>query len=133
MNITLVNRAISKVYFKNKTYLSKSNTGISLESKQETRVDFDFENNRLICTISVHMTEENSEPSLEIDFEIVGFYVCEEPIGEADKNELHVMACQNLYPYLVEAIASLTSGAGISPIILPPLSMVAGDITKVDE
>ena len=132
MNITLVNRAISKVYFKNKTYMSKPNTGISLESKQETRVDFDLENRRLICSISVHMTEQNGEPSLEIDFEIVGFYVCDEPIEEANKNELHVMACQNLYPYLVEAVASLTSGAGISPIILPPLSMSAGDITKVD-
>lgn len=131
MNITLVNRAISKVYFKNKTYLNKPNTGISLEAKQETRVDFDFENKRLICSISAHMTEQSSEPNLEIDFEIVGFYMCDEPIEEANKNELHVLACQNLYPYLVEAVASLTSGAGISPIILPPLTMSAGDITKV--
>lgn len=132
MNITLVNRAISKVYFKNSTYLNKQNTGISLDAKQETRVDFDFENKRLICSISVRMTEQNSEPNLEIEFEIVGFYICDEPIEETDKNDLHVMACQNLYPYLVEAVASLTSGAGISPIILPPLSISAVDITKVD-
>lgn len=133
MQITLINRAIKNIVFENDVYGSDPNIEIKLEAKQDTRVDFDYANKKLACTLSMRMAEVAEKPRVVLNFDMVGLFLCDEVISNENRAELHILSCQKLFPYLVEAIASITCKSGMQPIILPPMNITNKDITIVSE
>ena len=127
MNITYLSRAIKNIDFKRELGITQ-NLHATLQVKSNNRVDFDVENKRLVCTMEIAISEKTKEPRLSAFIEMVGLFKCDEDITEDNRGQLHLLACQKLYPYIVEAFASISVTAGIAPIILPPLNLNINEI-----
>lgn len=131
MSIILLKKVIRKMHFEN-DLTSIKEMEFSLEVKQNTRVDFDKEHNRLACVMNVHIAEKRNDPKYVLAVEMLGLFESDVEINDDNRKDLHIEASKKLYPFLMETVASISGKSGITPIILKPLN-ITNDKIEVTE
>ena len=100
-------------------------------------VGFNVKNNldkekRTLTTVLIGTLKTQTEP------ELFTLEVTVEGVFEGDNNEdlekfSHVHAPAHLFPFIREIIANTTMRAGIPPVLLPPVNLVATKISSETE
>ena len=112
------NYIVNEIYFKRN---EKFEANKSVEVKLNIIPDLKVENNNMIVNLVTNIfekSEENDYP-FEMKIDISGHFIAEHP------EKFYHNALAILYPYVRAIVSTYTASANISPLILPPINIIA--------
>lgn len=111
---------LKEINFNRNTNMNDTGLNISLDSGSNISDD----RKKLIYELACKLTDKSE--SFHLNCTMVGVFSIDESKGNMDFqqfSENHAPAI--LFPYLRETITSITTKAGLAPVILPPLNILA--------
>ena len=78
---------------------------------------------------SVDVSDKENPAQFSISVEMVGIFECEEGLA---KEKLHVESFRELFPFVRSIVATMTTNAGMPPVIIPTIDIEKQEIYKVE-
>ncbi len=124
-NLTLKAYKVSKIDLKNKL---PGATKLELKNQYSHNVKYGKNNNcEGILTVKVADKEHNDNFGISVT--VQGIFQYE---GELIREKVHVDTFNALFPYARALITTLTSNAGMPPIIIPPIDIENQEIYRIE-
>jgi len=112
------------------TYINKMPSGSQL--KLDTKFSYNVKYSKeLTCQgeMTVTVNAKNDPENFAIKVRMIGAFTYKEG---ADKDLLHVETFQTLFPFVRALVSTITTNAGIPPIILPNVNMEGQSIYRIE-
>ena len=114
MNIVTFNGyKVSEIILKNK---NESNTIFDLENKYSYKVNYLSDNKTCIGKLIIEITDKKVTDQFLIKVELSGFFNYKEDVS---KENINVETFKELFPYVRVLITTLTTNAGMPPLVIP--------------
>lgn len=90
-------------------------------SRQVRKVNGNDKLNFIALSVKIESTEQEPKP-FDIHATVVGIFEVEDIKNDAEERNFVIEATKTVYPYLRQAVSSLTATAGIAPLFLPVIT-----------
>lgn len=117
MNLILTGQQISEIQFLSHP---KSDTPFSVEKRYSFNMAYSSDNSRCRATLRQEGRAEDAPERFSFEIEMFGFFDCEGIYDSEDKLQAHMLAYQLLFPHMQAFIRTLTTQAGMPPLMLAP-------------
>lgn len=117
MNLILDRQQISEVKFQSHP---KADTPFTLENLYHFNVAYNGDNSGCKATLLQIGRAEGAPEMFSFEVEMTGFFSCEGLQSTEDQRQAHVLAYQLLFPHMQAFIRTLTTQAGMPPLMLVP-------------
>lgn len=124
-NVQLKGYKVSEIQFVNNL---ENGVRIELANKFNYTVNY---SNDFVCRgeFSVDVEDKNNPDKFHIRAVILGIFDYKDGVT---KEHIHVETFKDLFPYARALITTLTSNAGIPPIIIPPIDIESQSIYRFE-
>ena len=126
-NLKLLDVKIEKIEFDNDIIIPENSEVVDIQigSNIRTTVNYDEENARCKCSISVSITPQNIQVNFRVLICVTGILDYEKG---GDRSEIHIAACKKLFPHVQSRVTSFMTLIGIPNFILEEPSLNTDDI-----
>ena len=90
-------------------------------SRQVRKVNGNDKVNFVALSVKIESSEEEPKP-FDIHVTVVGVFEVENIKNDTDERNFVIEATKTVYPYLRQAVTTLTTAAGIAPLYLPVIN-----------
>lgn len=101
------------------SYKKPTGDAIQLETRYKYNVEYSEDSTSCIAHLTQIIQERCDTPSLLIKVKMNGYFTCTGVKLDDDKRACHVLAYQNLFPYMQSAFSTLSTAIGLPNIIIP--------------
>lgn len=121
-NVVLEGFNVKRINYVNN--LKKEELKIEFSNSISTNVKYNKDENKCVCSQLLKIVPCSADVDFCVEVEVAGLFSYE----EGEHKDIHVEACNKLYPYLQTTTASVMTIIGIPNFILPELSVKAEDV-----
>lgn len=106
-------------------FIMHGQVDLNLAHVIKTKVDYNSEQNKCVCYYNIDIKDKDEKQPFSITVQISGLFSYD---PTADQKAVHVEAARQLFPYLRTTVSSVTTAAGLPPLVIPDHTISADTI-----
>ncbi len=109
-------------------FINKHDNGQKIEFENTYSYNVKYaRNNTCVCELTAEMKDKAEPDKFRVKIVIIGFF---EFNPEVQKEIIHVETFKELFPYARAAVSTVTTSAGVPPVILPGFDIESQNIYR---
>lgn len=120
--VNLERFSVKKINYINN--LNKDEQKVELYHTINSNVKYNKDESKCVCILSLKILPSDTDADFCVEIEVAGLFSYE----EGERKDIHVEACNKLYPYLQTTTISVMTIIGIPNFILPEFKVNSEDV-----